>query len=380
MNFLCNLEITIVSPKNLYKFIFWAVLGLSISIPAIKHLVDVKKIEEDAAVCFFLGLAAFVYSLKFIRKAFAFKISNLTSYFIWLLVILLYFFHILISRKKKSILLVMENYIFSLKNEENFSQFVKTYNALEKEMVKFKILFPIFNDWKKYKFIKNNLESKKQIYVKNIILKNYDIIFTNLKTKNLALCEKISIDSLDLKNALNEYKFNFDANNKVFSKNIIKKLDLIIDFTNKYKNGNVINVDCDIDSMEGRDFEKFCANLLMLYGFSNAVVTPASRDQGVDITGYFNFRKYAIQCKRYSARKVDNSAVQEVVAGRAIYDCSNAMVITNNYFTDSAIQLAKSNHVVLWDRKMLKEVIYKTDSYWQVLLDEIRLDSDKDKF
>ena len=49
------------------------------------------------------------------------------------------------------------------------------------------------------------------------------------------------------------------------------------------------------------------------------------------------------------------------------------MVITNNYFTDAAIQLAKANNVELWDRNNLMQVIYYTDSQWDELLEKIKL-------
>ena len=51
------------------------------------------------------------------------------------------------------------------------------------------------------------------------------------------------------------------------------------------------------------------------------------------------------------------TAIQEAFAGKNYYNCDKVMVITNNYFTSSAIELAKINNVVLWDRNILKEKI-----------------------
>ena len=112
--------------------------------------------------------------------------------------------------------------------------------------------------------------------------------------------------------------------------------------------------------------------LLIAYGFKNIEVTKGSGDQGVDIVGYYNGFKFAVQCKRYS-KKVGNSPIQEVVAGKNFYNCQGALVITNNYYTESAIQLAKANNVQLWDRKNLMEVIYYTDNQWDELLDKIKI-------
>ncbi|MGB9938221.1 restriction endonuclease [Methanosarcina sp.] len=66
----------------------------------------------------------------------------------------------------------------------------------------------------------------------------------------------------------------------------------------------------------------------------------------------------AVQVKRYSS-KVSNGAVQEVVAAKGLYKCTQGMVVTNNYFTDCAKQLAKANGIELIDRNELRKLINK---------------------
>ena len=114
----------------------------------------------------------------------------------------------------------------------------------------------------------------------------------------------------------------------------------------------------DIDNMDGVQFENYCADLLKRVGYYNVKVTSASNDYGVDVLAKKNGIKYAVQCKRYS-HKVDNSAVQEIVAGKQYYNCDRAIVITNNYYTDNAINLANANNVELWDRDFLKSLSSK---------------------
>ena len=114
----------------------------------------------------------------------------------------------------------------------------------------------------------------------------------------------------------------------------------------------------DFDNMEGHQFESFCANLLVKRGYEDVLVTQGSGDQGVDIIAYKDGVKYGIQCKCYSS-VVGNKAVQEVFAGKTFYQCHVGIVITNNYFTESAIELAKSNGIILWDRNKLMELIEK---------------------
>ena len=105
--------------------------------------------------------------------------------------------------------------------------------------------------------------------------------------------------------------------------------------------------------MDGTEFEELIAKLFRKMGY-DAEVTKASGDQGIDVIATKNGFKYGIQAKCYSGQ-VGNSAIQEVVAGKTYYSLNKAIVVTNNFFTKSAIKLAEANGVVLWDRNILKE-------------------------
>ena len=100
-------------------------------------------------------------------------------------------------------------------------------------------------------------------------------------------------------------------------------------------------------NVAGHQFEYICADILRRDGFVNVIVTPGSGDQGADILAWRNGYKYAIQCKFYS-KPVGNSAVQEVYAAKAMYDCHVAAVMTNSTFTPGAVQLAQKTGVQLW--------------------------------
>ena len=110
-----------------------------------------------------------------------------------------------------------------------------------------------------------------------------------------------------------------------------------------------------IDNMKGEEFELFIAEYFKKHGYK-AVVTTISGDYGVDVIIENELIKIGIQAKRYTD-KVTNSAIQEVVAGIKHYNLDKGMVITNNYFTRAAIELAKDNNITLWDRKTLMEKI-----------------------
>lgn len=110
------------------------------------------------------------------------------------------------------------------------------------------------------------------------------------------------------------------------------------------------------DYMTGENFEVFVAQILRKIGFTGIQLTKGSCDQGVDILAEKDGIKYAIQCKRYS-QPVGNKAVQEVFAGKTFYRCHVGAVVTNNYFTQSAKDLARENGIVLWGKDFLNRHI-----------------------
>lgn len=113
-----------------------------------------------------------------------------------------------------------------------------------------------------------------------------------------------------------------------------------------------------VDNMSGNgiEFERFTAELLSKNGFTNVKQTQSSGDYGIDVLAEKDSVTYAIQCKCYS-KPVGNKAVQEAYSGKDFYRCMVAVVFTNNYFTKSAIETAKQNNVILWDRNKLIEFI-----------------------
>jgi len=108
----------------------------------------------------------------------------------------------------------------------------------------------------------------------------------------------------------------------------------------------------DADTMSPLAFESFVAKLFQDKGY-HALVTKASGDQGADVILERLGEKVVIQVKQYSS-PVTNKAVQEVVAAKIHYGANRAIVVTNNYFTASAQELARSNNVQLIDRKGLE--------------------------
>ena len=107
----------------------------------------------------------------------------------------------------------------------------------------------------------------------------------------------------------------------------------------------------NIDLLTGVEFENFLCLIFEKDGYI-CQKTKATGDQGIDIIATKEDSVVAIQAKRYSSA-VGNHAIMEAVAGKNYYKADICMVITNNVFTSAAIELARANNVILWDRAEL---------------------------
>ncbi len=92
-------------------------------------------------------------------------------------------------------------------------------------------------------------------------------------------------------------------------------------------------------------FEAACAAKLERLGWTTSL-TAKSGDQGVDILARKGETLAVVQCKLYS-QPVDNSAVQQVFAGKAFAGAALAAVVSNAGFTRSAHELASRCEVLL---------------------------------
>jgi restriction system protein len=101
----------------------------------------------------------------------------------------------------------------------------------------------------------------------------------------------------------------------------------------------------DIDAMDGKTFEDCLGALFGRLGY-RVEVTPYRGDWGADMV--------LVKAKRYK-KAVGVRAVQEAVAAKAKYRCTETMVVTNATFTRQAVELAWVNRVALWDREKLVE-------------------------
>jgi SNF2 family DNA or RNA helicase/HJR/Mrr/RecB family endonuclease len=120
----------------------------------------------------------------------------------------------------------------------------------------------------------------------------------------------------------------------------------------------------DIDRLHPNLFEASIAALYKKQGFE-VYLTPYSNDKGVDIVVLKNGENYLIQAKQTKSL-VGNDAVQEICAAKKYYENQfkeqfKLMAITNNDFSSSAMILAKSNEIELFNRTHFENLINNYD-------------------
>ncbi|MEI7795851.1 MAG: restriction endonuclease [Methylococcaceae bacterium] len=120
--------------------------------------------------------------------------------------------------------------------------------------------------------------------------------------------------------------------------------DTLVDLIFSYENNTPPKVK-NLDDVSPIDFEHQCAEILNQTGWT-ARVTQASGDQGIDVIATYGNVKAVFQVKKYS-QPVGNSAVQEIIAGKAFEQAHVAAVVTNSTFTASAKKLANATGVFL---------------------------------
>jgi len=129
----------------------------------------------------------------------------------------------------------------------------------------------------------------------------------------------------------------------------------LINILRTYKRKSIVKDIRLIDNMKGVEFEELLKTYFEGEGY-RVELTPKTNDYGADLVIKKKGERTVVQAKRYK-NKVGNKAVQEVVSAKPYYRADKAMVVTNSYFTKNAINLARANKVVLWDRDTIKKIL-----------------------
>ena len=107
----------------------------------------------------------------------------------------------------------------------------------------------------------------------------------------------------------------------------------------------------NIDGISRTEFENYVIRLLTHRGFK-VETTGEKIALGVTLIAKKDDHKYAVQIERQTGA-VSRLAVSDIDREKHRYGCDKVMLITNGYFSEDAIELAKSTGCELVDRDTL---------------------------
>ncbi len=115
-----------------------------------------------------------------------------------------------------------------------------------------------------------------------------------------------------------------------------------------------------IDKMNLDEFKNYVCNLLDRRGFK--IEAPdGDFNLGVDFIAQKKNVKYAVQLKKQPST-VSSLAISDIEREKHRYGCNASMVISDNYFTEDAIQSASSKGCELVDRETLADWV---EDFWK---------------
>jgi HJR/Mrr/RecB family endonuclease len=121
-----------------------------------------------------------------------------------------------------------------------------------------------------------------------------------------------------------------------------------------------------IDELSGIEFENLLMDKFIAMGFK-VESTPKTGDFGADLIIENNEgTRIIVQCKRFKS-KVNLKAVQEVVGAMGHYAGDMGLVITNNSYLNSAVKLAESHDIELWDGDKLVSFLAGDLSFSEII-------------
>lgn len=117
---------------------------------------------------------------------------------------------------------------------------------------------------------------------------------------------------------------------------------------------NRLNLE-QIDRLSGLDFEYYLYFLFKKHHIRTKI-TPYTHDFGADLVLKYHGKKIVVQAKRWSDN-VGIKAVQETIGAMSYYKAKYGVVITNSFYTKSAVELANASDIVLLNRYNLADMM-----------------------
>ena len=97
-----------------------------------------------------------------------------------------------------------------------------------------------------------------------------------------------------------------------------------------------------VRSLDGFEFEKFCANLIEKLGWGKTTLTPKTGDGGKDIIVKIDNSKYMfVECKNQPSTNIGRPIIQKLDSAVRYENASKGIVITTGKFSNEAVEYAK---------------------------------------
>lgn len=119
----------------------------------------------------------------------------------------------------------------------------------------------------------------------------------------------------------------------------------------------------DVDRLDGFGFEVFCCLLWSKRGFQSALTPKKGGDGGIDVVALQGSIGELLQCKSSINAAVGWDAIKEVSTGAARYQARylgrqlRRVAVTNQRFTQGAVEHANANYVELVTRRQLEDYL-----------------------
>lgn len=125
--------------------------------------------------------------------------------------------------------------------------------------------------------------------------------------------------------------------------------------------GDINNIDKEIDQMSGLEFEKLVSSLLIKMGF-DVTITKQTADGGIDMIVYNDQPllegTYIVQCKRWGS-SIGEPIVRDLYGVITAERANKGILITNSTYTNSAVKFSQGKPIELIDGLKLATLLEK---------------------
>jgi Restriction endonuclease len=133
-------------------------------------------------------------------------------------------------------------------------------------------------------------------------------------------------------------------------------------FLEKKRDKSYVLVKTNYAFISPYEFEELVADLFKRMGYDDVILTPKTRDYGVDVIAKGKGDVIAIQAKKYTkGNNVSNRDVQIILGAMQLstIKANKAILITTSDFTVQAVEQAEEAPIELWNGEYLNSIVIK---------------------